>query len=391
MKIGLVGAYDRNNFGDLLMPVLFEKQYKLNNPEKEIEFRYYGQIKSDMNYLKSYSTDYLKNCYNDCDIVIVVGGEVLTASYKLMYLNLQKNKLKIFLLRCLNKLFPKFVDYVAKKRLIGLESKPWILDKDKLKCKKLIYNTVGGKIGNDEISEENLKKVDYISMRSKHDFDNMIKINKKACIYPDSVTSISYFFSEEEILKNVDSDIRELTKEKYFIIQIDNRDSKGEIEKIGDQINLICNSFNINCILLPIGYAQGHEDQVALNKILKYCKNDKVKMPRMTNIYETLYILKEAEVFIGTSLHGIIVSTSYGVPHMVLTNKIKKLLNYVQTWETTPINYTKVEEISFNFKKIYNNEEVKNRLLNYRDELIKLSLENFNNINSIINEVNQNE
>ena len=112
-------------------------------------------------------------------------------------------------------------------------------------------------------------------------------------------------------------------------------------------------------------------------------------MTRKTNIYETLYLLKNAEVFIGTSLHGIVVSTSYGIPHMVLTNRINKLLNYVETWKTTSVKYTDADEIYNNFCKIYSNNEKKN-LLVIKNKLIKLALDNFDNINKIINEVYDN-
>lgn len=390
MKIGLIGACDRNNFGDLLMPIIFENQYKYNNANRnDIEFAYYGQAKSKMDYLKSKNTDALKDCYNNCDIDIIVGGEVLTSNYKLMYFNLQKNSLKILLLRCLNKIFPNFIEKLSRQRLEGKEHKPWILDKEKLNCKKLIYNTVGGHIDTKDL--ENIKKVDYMSIRNNYDYQNIKEINKNVKLYPDSVISISKIIKDEEIFDNTEKDIKEFTKNKYFIIQIDNRDSKGLIKKIGNQINRICNKYSIDCILLPIGYAQGHEDQKALKRILKYCNNSKVKMPRVTNIYETIYILKNAEVFIGTSLHGIIVSTSYEVPHIVLTDKIKKLLNYIDTWPSTPIKYTKAESIYENFVKIYQNEEVKNNLIQYKEKLIELANENFENINKIINEVYENE
>ena len=232
MKIGLVGAFDRNNFGDLLMPVLFEKQYKLNNSDKNVTFHYYGLTKKNMELLKSCNTEALYNCYNNCDIVIIVGGEVLISTYKLMYLNLQKNVIKIFIIRCMNKLFPNYIEKMAKKKLKGKENCPWILDKEKLKCKKLIYNTVGGNICNNDLNATLLNDVDYISVRSKCNYQNMFKINRKTKLYPDSVTAISNIISENDIIENIGSDILEMSKEKYFIIQTDYRNSKDIIKKI---------------------------------------------------------------------------------------------------------------------------------------------------------------
>ena len=43
------------------------------------------------------------------------------------------------------------------------------------------------------------------------------------------------------------------------------------------------------------------------------------------NIFDSgIYLIKNAKIFIGTSLHGLITSISYEIPHMAFTNKIKK-------------------------------------------------------------------
>lgn len=386
MKVGLIGAYDRNNFGDLLMPILFEKQYREKNKNSNVTFEYFGQTNSNMEYLKSYNTKALYKAYNNIDIAIIVGGEVLSANYKLMYFNLQKNKIKIFFLRCLNKLFPNFVEKMARKILKGKSERPWILDKNDIGCKKIIYNTVGGNFGDNNEILRSIKKVDYMAIRNVNDFKIVSKYNKNTRLYPDSVVAISKYIDEDELKNNTETDIFDICKEEYFIIQIDKRDGKKLINTISTQINKICNEKNIKCILLPIGYAQGHEDQVVLKKIMKECDNKNVVMPRMTNIYETMYILKHAQMFIGTSLHGIILSTSYCVPHMILTSKLNKLLNYMNTWETSTIHYTEAENIFENFIKLNKDAYARKLLQEKSKELIKLAEENFDNINDIINE-----
>lgn len=388
MKIALIGACDRNNYGDLLMPIVFEKQFTAKNKNKNIQFSTYGMIDSNMKSLLCNKTNSLYKCYNNCDIAIIVGGEVLKSDYKLMYFNLQKNFIKIFVLKCLNKIFPEFIEKYSRKKLKGYEQSPWILDKDKLKCTKLIYNTVGGSLIKEEVNRSIIKKCDYISIRNINDYKKISVINKKTTMYPDSMVTISNYFSDDEFSKYVSQDIKNITKKDYFVVQIDKRDSKGEIKKISEQIDLICQKYNINCILLPIGYAQGHEDHIALKKILNLCNSKRVTMCGHTNIYETTYILKEAKVFIGTSLHGIVISTSYSVPHIVLTNKIKKLIDYMETWKTATITYTDVLSMEDNFSKIYNNLEVEiKKLDSIRKEIIEKAEENFDSINNIINGV----
>ena len=394
MKVALIGACDRNNYGDLLMPIIFKKQFCQKYPKEceKIVFATYGMTQSNMEKLCSDNTLPLSECYNNCDIAVIVGGEVLVASYKLMYFNLQKNKCKIFCLRCLNKIFPRFIEDYSKKQLKGMENAPWILNKDTLKCQKLIYNTVGGKIINESENKRLLQKADYISIRNKIDYENVKKINKNTYYYPDSMVTISNYFTKDDYKKHISTKIKKLTEKNYFIIQINKRDSKGEIKTISSQIDKICEQYNINCLLLPIGYAQGHEDQIALSKIKRNCKSKNVYLINETNIYETTYILKNAKIYIGTSLHGIVISTSYCIPHIILTNKIKKLRSYMDSWKTSDIEYTPSSNIYNNFKAIYHNysnEEAK--LANRRTTIMKNAEENFDKINKLIIEVYNNE
>ena len=97
MKIALVGAFDRYNYGDILMPIIMHNQIIDNLNIKNIEFSYYGLFESDMSKCKGYSTNALSELKNkEVDVVIFVGGEILTSRYTGMYLNTLNNKFKIF-------------------------------------------------------------------------------------------------------------------------------------------------------------------------------------------------------------------------------------------------------------------------------------------------------
>ena len=92
MKIALVGAFDRYNYGDILMPIIMHNQIMTNLNLKNIDFSYYGLFKSDMSECKGYSTDALSELKNkEVDVIIFVGGEVLTSRFTGMYLNTLSN------------------------------------------------------------------------------------------------------------------------------------------------------------------------------------------------------------------------------------------------------------------------------------------------------------
>ena len=109
MKIALVGAFDRYNYGDILMPIIMHNQIIDNLNIKNVEFSYYGLFESDMSKCKGYSTKALSELKNnDVDVIIFVGGEILTSRYTGMYLNTLNNKLKIFYFKSMRRLFNSF-------------------------------------------------------------------------------------------------------------------------------------------------------------------------------------------------------------------------------------------------------------------------------------------
>lgn len=398
MKIALVGAFDRYNYGDILMPIIMHNQIIDNLNIKNMEFSYYGLFESDMSKCKGYSTQALSKLKNkDVDVIIFVGGEILTSRYTGMYLNTLNNKLKIFYFKSMRRLFNSFTENMCRKKA-GLDYlKPWIPNKNDFKTKKIIYNTVGGDLffGTDKDSVtsviNNINSFDYISIRESQTYNAVKSIRKDIFLFPDSVVSISKYISEQEIEKNISKSKKDFIDGfgKYFVLQVNKIIGLKNIESLTEEILKIEDKYDVKCILLPIGYAQGHEDTVPLSMINHKINNKKTVYFDYNNIYETLYILKNATLYIGTSLHGAITAISYGIPHFALTNKIKKLVDFLETWGTTDIIYSDVDKISDNYEEIAQNYiDFKRKVEIERKKMIKLVDENFKKINQIILEEN---
>ena len=92
---------------------------------------------------------------------------------------------------------------------------------------------------------------------------------------------------------------------------------------------------DLEIILCPIGMAPNHEDHKILKEMANASNHFKLIIPR--NIYEIMYLIAYAKIFVGTSLHGIITAQSYNVPFIALNKKIKKTKEYISTWMP---NYT---------------------------------------------------
>lgn len=389
MKIGIVGAFDRYNYGDILMPIVVKNQ--LINKFPNVEINFYGLIKSDMEFCGGFKTKELAEIYNqEYDAIILDGGDILSVTWSDMYLNLMKNKLGIFGFKIIRKISYNFSDYLAKRFLKGRTVRPWILDKDLLKCDKLIYNTVDGSITNvknnnklDELKRV-ISKFDYISLRNEKIFKEVSKNNNNAIMFPDSVLALDALITETEINNNVSENVKKVVNDNYFVFQCKKITGEKYYNEIISNIKLINHKYNLKCVLLPIGYAQGHEDQIVLKKIYKEIEDETI-MFDFNNVYEIMFLIKNSKFFVGTSLHGLITSIVYKIPHFAFTNEIKKQINFLETWNTTPVIYTDADKMLENASKIMDDyENIKKQVSNKKIELENLVLDNFEKINELI-------
>lgn len=364
MKIAVVGAFDRYNYGDLVMPLIVKREIEKTFTNQKIEFDFYGLAESNMEYCCGINTKKLLDIYKTkYDGVILDGGDILSVTWSDMYLNLQSNKVLIYIFKCLRKISYDFSNKVARKILKGQTYSPWVLDKSKLNCNYLIYNTVDGKISNQQLKKiyNDIKQIDYISIRNYSVYEEIKKLNENCYMFPDSVINLSKTIDGFEIESHVSNEIKNFVKNNdYYIFQCKKKIGKENFEDIVEGILNVDERINLKCLLLPIGFAQGHEDQVILKKINKTVKN--TYFFENINIYEIMYLIKNSKLFIGTSLHGLITSISYGIPHMAYTNKIEKQIKFLNTWKTTSIIYTDsdnmCQDINFIMKN-YENEKKK--------------------------------
>lgn len=394
-EIALIGAFDRNNYGDILMPIVFTRYFEKKYPDllKKYSFRYYGLKESNMEKYCGYSTEALSNIYanKQIDYAVVVGGDTLPCRYGNMYIHFIEDSKKEKRYQFYDRYFRPCFEKYAKKQLKGREIKPWILDLKEYNI-KTIYNTVGGLLTNRKLLfhknsiKETLNDSTYLSVRDTGTKKYLDKLGVKNELYPDSVIILSECITEDDFNKYVSENIKKTIEEydNYFVLQISEAASKGEIDNTILEIEKIYNEAGMKCILLPIGRASGHNDQIPLEKIKNGVKTP-VFLPNDNNIFETAYIIRNSKFFCGTSLHGIITSISYGIPHMALTNKIGKLIRFINTWNTTPVVYTESNDILNKYYELSNTKELDKYLKDKRNELIKLVEENFKRIYKSIN------
>lgn len=268
---------------------------------------------------------------------------------------------------------------------------PWVLDNTS--NSKVIYNTIGG----DFESVKNLKykqkiynhisNTSLLSSRDNRSFSNLSgKIKKDVLkLVPDSITIMSDIFTENFFKINVSDETKGIIKsiDKYIVIQCNLHIGKNNISTISSELNKLKKMIDYKIILLPIGYATGHEDQHVLSKIYKLV-DDTIFFDKLT-VIDTAYVLANCTLYCGSSLHGAITAISYEKKHIAIAPNCTKLINYQESWNTTPLLFTEIDKISENIIKllnIYDEEHRKNLLINHK----KMIYDNYDEIKKILDD-----
>lgn len=348
MNIALVGAIDRYNYGDVLFPIIIE--HELSNRMDSMKFKYYGYKKADLSRFGAHKTLSVYDMnLDDTDAIIVVGGEVLTSSWSLTYIFLQDNYHLAHTLKLMNRVLrEKIFNWFVKRRLRVDQPLPWVFDKSHYPSQKIIYNSVGGAAYGEPVRKlqyylkDALNQADFISVREHGSKKILTNIGVNNVMeFPDSAFIMSDIFPLNKLAKL--SRFRLKNKRQYIVFQVSMRLAAGNEEIIAQQLMQLCLKTKYDIVLLPIGQAALHEDTVPLTKIFNKLQQTEVKnrvtMVKDNTIYDTMSIIANSELFIGTSLHGNVTALSYGTPSVGIDSRVVKLTELLQKYSLPEQEY----------------------------------------------------
>ena len=361
-KIAIIGAFDRFNYGDVLMPAVFT-QIVSKISSTEYQYDYYGLKRADLTKQGGYKCSPISEYYQSQDeyyATVVVGGEVLGAEYWGMLPMLMEGApfwaIRPFTraLSLFAKISNKSINKLIENEVGSPAAMPWIIQGAPT---KVIYNTVGGsrrlipyiRSARPDLFSvlDDLRRATYISVRSTEDMRALSSAGIKARLAPDSVSLISRVLNAEDIARGAAKNVTSLIAHigNYFAFQINYDDAKQiGFKYIASCIETACSASGLSCLLVPIGLAPLHDDDKALGMIAKYTESNVHILPTC-DVASITYALSNAECYVGTSLHGCIVSGSFGVPHTSIERKEKKTSGYLETWKSSPMCSIKLAEL----------------------------------------------
>lgn len=352
-EVRMYGAFDRFNYGDLLLPIVFKSILEESRPELKGHIHNYGVIRSDLSELGALPTHSLSDLYTHLSAqpsyVVLVGGEILSANWGRIYSFLSPSFSAYY---SASKLFRSFNNKLARFLLKGKDERPFILDPDNFsKLKGVLYLGAGGRRKGHypKQSVQSLEKASMLSCRDLYVKKSLSQNLNNVLLTPDLAVLVSTVFPYNTLQPSEKLSIALAEVKKYLFFQISNNElNKLDSKTLCNQLTELTETTKCKLILCPIGTALGHEDQIALAKIsVEMGKSNSILIQEPT-ITDILYLISNASLYIGSSLHGIITSMSYAIPYLALRDHAK-LKAYLETWGIDGLKQiTKVQSIVSN-------------------------------------------
>lgn len=360
-KIAVFGPHDRMNYGDFLFPLMLDFAFsKLT--QQDVQFNKYSLVSSDFTEIGAFKSKNYRQLKKDINhgkvnVLIVAGGESLQAKwdnlysyinpiYDYFYKKTRIRKNRIF------RNIPKFL-------LGGTTENPFLIHKKDFKKNiKVIYNAVGN---GHNLSSNQIKRVkdsDLCALREKKSYQFVWDKFNSALLVPDSAIILSDVFP-------FDKTMPKLVENDYIFFQISNHKHQNQLDKVCKQLTDIANTSNCKIILCPIGTAKGHEDHIALKQILKNTHHPNITLFKETpTINEIISLITHSKMYIGTSLHGVITSMSYGIPYIALNPQQIKLNSYLETWGIEELDtVSEISNFSVEFNRIFRDVSLNEKIL----------------------------
>ncbi|MEB2786079.1 polysaccharide pyruvyl transferase family protein [Algoriphagus persicinus] len=341
-KVLIIGAFDRYNYGDLLFPLVIERQ--LSSYGDKFQFEYFGLIESDLSKVGGLPTQGIKKFYKACSDpsdpvhVIIAGGEALGVTWNSLYAALNP------LFQRINKRHVKVnkvmdLNAWTKKILKGKTILPFVFDKsDFAGVQSVILNSLGGSglspavFAKYDFLKEKLQNTDYFAVRDRLTVENLKESGVSVALFPDSAILMSEFYPLDFLRTKVTLEVAEYVDANggnYVFAQINKKTTRGHERSISSGLDEINLKSQTDICLCPIGKALDHDDHEALEELGQLMNTSHVYFDA-DNIWDIMYLIANAKCYVGTSLHGAITAMSFAVPYVGL--KVEKLGAYLATW-----------------------------------------------------------
>ncbi|MDO5329656.1 MAG: polysaccharide pyruvyl transferase family protein [Coriobacteriia bacterium] len=359
-KIAQIGTFDVENYGDLLFPDVLE--FKLQ-PSLLHLFSPIGGIKPFTDNQKVYSISELDNMctIHNYDAIIIGGGDLIRLDTDIasVYSQEVKDAISIWLLPIL----------IGNKHnipvMLNAPGVPFHFSSVYSPIIKQIFDVVYYGNVRDNGSKNHLNSCNV----------NNIKV------IPDTIFNINQVYSQkilEDNFKLLQNNNVIPVKNNFIVLQCNGSfiSKPSEISKLQEFMKHINNNYNLDVLLMPIGYV--HNDIQILNKIYDPNNDMNYLITKKLSPFDMLSIVANSSGYVGTSMHGAITTYSYGkLIFMLSTLKLTKIQGFLELIDLQENQIFDLENIIEQFDYCYKN--FNSNKLETVNRIVDVHFDNINN------------
>lgn len=330
-RVLAVGAFERDNLGDILfyflVRKLFEKHHVRAAGTVYGDMRpYFGEVVLPYNHLLSTHT---------WDVVVVVGGEIggvdIDSALQMALSKENEATLLQMIDRNPARHFLACADYNQMAYLPDIRS--FENNKDTVYCVNSIGLSKLTQIGAHPFvtnTIEVLKQVNRLSVRDSATLSYLESCGIQARLAPDCIHALSRYFPDELENPPVTGD------RSYLVFQmIGDLVESWDYRPIALALARVAANHRLNVIFLASGTANHHDHYAhyvrLANQVREIDEHIDVEVFFDRNVFAIASRIRSASLWIGTSLHGWVLSMSAGVPRVALKND--KVAPYARLWD----------------------------------------------------------
>lgn len=329
MKIGVSGTFDVDNFGDLLFPLIAEKQLS------DFDCIAISPTSTKTIFSDAIVPLEISSSLDGLNALIIGGGNIIRTSNSTLQTYLDNNVghnayTNLWLSSCLAN---------------NQNSAP------------IIWNAPG--VAEEVMSEQKeyvrncLMRTDYISVRDKQSKNILLSVHENAEIHvvPDSAWQLPKLFLKEELFSDFYNVVSGFTDQNYGVFHFNSRYiGSNSSEKLSAYVEKICGFYNIKPILVAIGGCHG--DGELIDSISASLSIPNIKLTELSSLKEVISLLAYAKVYFGSSMHGLITSAAFGNAAVCIADGKIKFDGIQDLFSETQVIYNSWEQLLSHLDRI---------------------------------------
>jgi hypothetical protein len=346
IPVVLFGAFDRHNFGDLLLPhiaaALMPGQRLVFAGLAQRNLRSHGGHEVvPLSRLALDSTD------QPC-VLVHVGGEILTCeAWQAAVMLLPPEQAQPTI---------SYLQTRPRERLVWVRSMlgtsalaPYTVSRRQHPgLVRVIYNGVGG-AGLDQVDDglraevlANLREADAVSVRDMQTRSHLASAGISARLIPDPAVMVAELFGAKIRERARDGKVAQALRtfpHGYIAVQFSaDFGDDDRLTQIAKQMDRIAALQGLGVVLFRAGAAPWHDDLAGLGQVATLLRPGSAQLFTSIDLWDICALIAHSRAYCGSSLHGRIVATAFALPRVNLRPPASKghsgkQAAYAATWD----------------------------------------------------------